>query len=754
MTTLENRPDSDRRGDDGTDTGRRGLGEGGATLAEMLAQRRRQLTETGCYAGITDPHVLAEDPVQAELFHSRIMAALIAGRETTRLVSASPFVREVAELAIGIYTPEGDNIAQSIGIQVHIRCMGEVVQWMIEHDYEHAVGIEAGDIFWCNDPSVAGLHPADVYDLLPVFHDGELIAWVCTVTMEMDIGAVSPGCMPIANVERATDGIRFVAEKVGTEGRLRHDIELKIQYSLDMSDIFLLDRKGATAANLKVADEIGRMIGEFGLGYFKTATRELIEVERRNQIARLRQRTVPGRYRNVVPLEYYMADQPVSWLPARKDHIRLVPIEMRIDGDGALTLDFEGAGEWGWHPFNATPSGMWGGFAFTLVQSIAYDGRANLGSLLPVDLRLPLGSVLNPEDVRPLATASIWAPVIDIFSLWCAMASNAFFMRGFREEMFTYRGGSGMQMAGYDQYGMRRPLLAAPTGNFGSGATGVCDGIDAGGSLITAEIDLGNAEIWECFMPYLDLGRRLEPYSVGWGRFRSGACVPTAAMLHRSTQTIAAGVVGGAAEFILPNVGLGGGYPGGKRFNVVMRDTDVPARIERREPLFHELGHPAHPTYEMLDAEVTHPHHMAPPMEVNDHDILVTAIGSPGGYGDPIERDLDAIRVDLDDGLADRQIAEDVYCAEVEFDDAAKEWRVDPQGSARRRDAKRAERLARAVPVEDWWRRSRRRLLNHDIDPMLSEMYASSMRLSEPFTTEFKEFWALPEDWTPGEGRP
>jgi len=232
-------------------------------------------------------------------------------------------------------------------------------------------------------------------------------------------------------------------------------------------------------------------------------------------------------------------------------------------------------------------------------------------------------------------------------------------------------------------------------------------------------------------------------------------------MLHRSTQTIAAGVVGGAAEFILPNVGLGGGYPGGKRFNVVLRDTDIAARIERREPLFFELGHPARPAYEMLDAEVLHPHHMAAPMEVKDHDILFTAIGSPGGYGDPIERDLEAIRVDLDDGLADRQIAEDVYCAQVHFDESTKQWRVDPEGSERRPDAKRAERLARAVPVQQWWQSRRVRLLEHDLDPKLAEMYSSSMRMSEPFAAEFKEFWALPADWSPegaagsdGERRP
>jgi hypothetical protein len=51
--------------------------------------------------------------------------------------------------------------------------------------------------------------------------------------------------------------------------------------------------------------------------------------------------------------------------------------------------------------------------------------------------------------------------------------------------------------------------------------------------------------------------------------------------------------------------------------------------------------------------------------------------------------------------------------------------------------------------VHAWWERARQRLLNHDMHPLLREMYASSMKLSEPFGRELREFWTLPDDWTP-----
>src|SRR4030042_573847 len=109
----------------------KGIGEGGKTLKQMLSESRKLLRETGHYAGLENLKLKEADPVKYEVFHSRILASLIAGRETTRMISGSPLVREVAEVCIGLYTPEGDTVAQSTGIQVHIRCMGEAIQWMI-----------------------------------------------------------------------------------------------------------------------------------------------------------------------------------------------------------------------------------------------------------------------------------------------------------------------------------------------------------------------------------------------------------------------------------------------------------------------------------------------------------------------------------------------------------------------------------------------------------------------------------------------
>lgn len=724
---------------------KKGIGDGGRTLKQMKEENERLLRETGCYAGIVEPYLLRSDPIKAELFHSRIMAALISGRETCKMISASPYVREVAELCLGLYTPEGDNIVQSTGIQIHIRLMGDHIKWMIEKDYEEKVGIEDGDLFISNDPAVANMHPTDIYDILPIFWGEELVGWVCTVIMEMDVGAVSPSCMPSANAERATDGLRFVCEKIGSKDQLRKDFEYRIEHNLDFPDMFLLDRKGAIAANIRVREEIKKLIAEFGLDYYKRAIRELIEEERRNQLARIRQRTVPGRYRNVSPVEIYMADKPVSWPLGKKDVIRLIPIQMDILPSGRVVLDFEGTGEWGWHSCNVPPNALWGALSISLVQTLCYDGRANLGSLLPFEIKTTPGSLLNPPEPRLLAFSNSWVSVLDTFGTWMGMLGVSYYLRGFREEACSYRSGSGWQYYGFDQLGRKRPMLIGGPGAMAAGATPICDGL--AGWLATPEVDVGNQEIWELFAPYLSMSRRFHPYTAGYGKFRSGFNILTIDMIHGTRGLFAMGAIGCGSEGIIPNVGMLGGYPSGRRVTMLLRYHNLAELIAKRQPLVHEIGDPVE-FKSKVPAEVTFFSHMPPPVEVGEGDVLIVASCAGGGFGDPIERDPALVKADLDNGLATEWMAKNIYCVAAKFDQQTEEWMIDYVATEKLRQQKRRERLARAQPVRQWWAKAREKLVAKKLDAKIVEMYQSSMKLSQSFTQEFKQFWALPEDFS------
>jgi hypothetical protein len=71
----------------------------------------------------------------------------------------------------------------------------------------------------------------------------------------------------------------------------------------------------------------------------------------------------------------------------------------------------------------------------------------------------------------------------------------------------------------------------------------------------------------------------------------------------------------------------------------------------------------------------------------------------------------------------------------------------DSRASAQRRSEMRDARAAKAVPVREWMKGERQRILDRDMIEPAQRMYAESMRLSEKWACEFREFWSLPDDF-------
>jgi hypothetical protein len=216
-------------------------------------------------------------------------------------------------------------------------------------------------------------------------------------------------------------------------------------------------------------------------------------------------------------------------------------------------------------------------------------------------------------------------------------------------------------------------------------------------------------------------------------------------MIHRSKQLIGSGALGTASDQIIPNLGQFGGYPGGRRSTLLLRPDNLPELIEKRQPLTYELGHPVG-LEERFPGKVYDCGLIPAPVELFEGDLLATSTASGGGLGDPIERSTTAIKDDLDNGLCSDWQARNIYCVHADCDEATKEWSVDEAATAKLREAKRKERSTRSVPVKEWWKKARQKLVEHDLDPLLQEMYGSSARLSPAFAQEFRDFWALPDD--------
>jgi len=728
-----------------------GIGEGGRTLIEMLEDGTGRLADSGHYYGLERLDLWEADPMRMELFHSRLLAAVGAAREVTRMISASPMVRESGELCIGFFTPDGDFFIQSRGIGGHASIMGDVIKWMIRHNYEEEVGIWEGDLFCSNEIDIAAIHNQDVYDLLPIFWENELVGWSGTVIHEMEIGAVIPGGMPTAQSERFTDGVRICAEKVGENNQLYKYFERSCKFKLRMGDQFLLDRKGAIAANLKVREEVRKTIEEFGLDYFRRGTRELIERERRDQLARVRMRTVPGRYRNCLMEEYMLSHMPVAVLH-RKDQYTLIPIEFVIEPNGKYVLDFDGAGSWGWHAANTTPAALRSALGIALIDTIAYTGKANEGTLLATELRVPYDSVMWPSTVF-LPYASAWSILLNGYGLWLSLQSRAFFSRGFKEEVLVGAGsGDGMQdFAGMDHYGREPFGCIFALNGAGGGAFAIRDAVDCAFGLYNPESDIGNIEVWELAVPVVTLGASILRDSGGCGKYRGG-CTQSNTLMIYNTPRVCVGDMGMQLQSkVLINSGMFGGYPSGTSQVFVVTDANTQELISQKKPLVHDVGDFRSPDIE----KNIQGHHRRYPAGfgltedvLKAGDIIQNATScQTGGYGDPIERDSKLVKKDMDNGLCSEEMAKNIYCVAASYDPDEEEYLVDEQKTSDLRNAERQRRLG-ATPVREWWKRRREALLNRQVHPLLKSMYNDSMAKGNRWPAEFRAFWDLPGEFT------
>lgn len=713
------------------------------TLKGKLEHAQELFKKTGHCYGVKKLSLKEKDPIKYELFHSRVLSTVLAARDMAKMVSSSVMAREEGELCFAVFTPEGDSIAFSTGLMIHIGLMGGFIRWMIEHDYEEDPGFNEGDHFANNDAMISAIHTPDVYFVTPVYVGDDLVAWVGGVTHVLEVGGLTPGSASSGIItERCQEGLHVTGEHVARNDRLKRDYEMRIQLNTRYAPFWLLDDRARIAGNVYIRGQVKKIIEEFGMDYFREASKEFVEESRRHHTLRIKEKMIPGRYRSATFMDVFLKGKLGVLPTAQKDNIIHIPVEMKIDSSGRLALDLEGASPEGRHNWNSRACSLFGGLSITLAQMLHFDGKANDGSLKDIDLHAPLGTVGNAKDFWTADDWS-WGIIHMTYNQVIKYLGRAYFSRGYVEEVFA--GGNHMvtlEMGGKNQHGQLFGGCVADMVGSGSGARGVMDGITTAWQIWNPEGDQGNAEMWELVFPFLYLGRRIGKDACGAGRYRSGGTYEMVWMVNDSDFCYFSQI--GTHSAFFPNISLFGGYPPPVGFLHLAKDTDMKERIDNKLPLPYtenELALLSGTVKTGLDrAYVSEP--------LKTYDLVATTYCTGGGLGDPLDRDPQMVSRDLTEGFISSQSAEQVYGVKAFFDESDKEWKVDAEGTKSCRTNKKSERLARGIPVKEWWKTQRERVQSKRLPELVLETYKECMALSPHFTSEFRKFWALDETWT------
>ena len=718
-----------------------GIGFGGKRLDEMLATSERLFAETGSYYGLTDELELkGSDPIRYEKLFSRLRGGLVSARETAMNISASPIVKELGELCFALYTPEGDSIALSTGIIVHIHTMSDALKYMVRNGWEDNPQIKPGDIFANNDPVIGDVHNADVQTFVPIFWEDELVAWAGGVTHVLDIGAKTPGGVPFGPITRLDDGLDLPCMKIGENDELAawHLKRCETQTRAPM--YYLLDEKTRLAGCHLIRETVERVILEEGIDSFKQFSREVIEEGRRSFKSRIREMTVPGRYRSPAFCELTLEDKEMLPAQARRDLVMHSPFEVRIGGDGTYELDYDGCSAWGHHSLNCTPSAMQGAIWVQFTQTLVCNDKVNDGAYLALKTNFPEGTIANMGDAGG-STGAAWGFLIPSFTGFPRTLSRALQARGFIEEVIgAYAcAGNCYQGGGIDQYGNSSAITHFELAAQGMGAKYVLDGTDHAAAMFNPEGDMGDIEMWELITPIVYLSRRRKASSGGAGRHRGGSS-HEALFIHNKTPFWSVQNMGAGKMFTSP--GLFGGYPGGLAYVHNVRGADLRERAAAGEAYPVADGSFDEPELLALGGEHEYKQdNFTTEQPIADGDLYLLVLRGGSGLGDPLLRLPAAVAEDVKANHLLPRFADSVYG--VALDGGV----VDDDATEARRKEVRARRLERAVPAADWWREQRERVLAGEVPVPLMGMYAESMKLSARWAAEYRGFWDLPEDF-------
>lgn len=331
----------------------------------------------------------AVDPVTLEVVRNKLDG--IANEMQTKLIRSafSPMIREGFDAAASLMTAQGEVLSQAISVPGLMSALVPITA-QICRDYPLDT-MRPGDAFLLNDPYLGGSHIPDVGMVLPVFHEGVVIAFSCSVAHHQDFGGMVPGSMPTNSTDIFQEGLRLPAVKyldAGVENRTLIDI---IRRNVRTPDAVLGDFRAQLTACRAGAERLQALAAELGTAPLLNLFAVLLD--RSEQLTRAALRTIPdGTYRYATQLDN---DGVALERPVR------IEVTVRV-AQGSVEIDLTGTDPQVAGPINCVPTLSYASSFFALRAITGDDIPTNGGCFRPLRLILPPGSLVNPREPAPV----------------------------------------------------------------------------------------------------------------------------------------------------------------------------------------------------------------------------------------------------------------------------------------------------------------------------------------------------------------
>ena len=513
----------------------------------------------------------------------------------------SPIVRECGDLSAGVFDIEGRMLAQAVtGTPGHVNSMAESVRHFIRHFPIETM--EEGDIYITNDPWMGTGHLNDFVLTTPAYHQGRLVGLFSCTSHLTDIGGLGFG--PDGR-DVFMEGIYIPMLKLAERGRINHTLIEMVKANSRLPVESEGDVYSLAACNDVGCRRLSEMMGEFGLDDLTELGNHIIKNSGdavRAEIAKL----PAGQYHNAMTIDGY--DEPVELVATTTiDKTRIM-------------VDFDGTSRASRYGINVPMAYTTAYTCFGLGCVVSSKIPNNAGSLAPLQVKAPIGSILNAPKPHAVAIRHVIGQMLPDVVFGC--------LRQAVPERVPAEGTSALWnvnlrgMLGGGNRSESHFTVTAVT-NGGTGARPTKDGMSA--TAYPSGVRGTPVEIVESTAPLVVWRKDLRPGSGGAGRQRGGL---GQIIEIESANADSFEVMAAFDRIDNPARGREGGHDG-------------------------NCGYLGLSSGRRLKGKGT--------QEIPPGERLVVKTPGGAGIGDPRERSQEAVEADLLGGLITVQQAETVY---------------------------------------------------------------------------------------------
>jgi N-methylhydantoinase B len=330
------------------------------------------------------------DGVELEILWSNLVGIVTERAKALQRIAFSPVVREAGDLACALFDRRGRMVAQAnTGTPGHINSLAIAGAHLVRI---FANNLKSGDVVTTNDPWLSAGHFFDITVLSPIFDGDRILAYIGSTIHHTDIGGYGIGA---GARDVHEEGLWIPPLKLYNAGEPCPVLHALIKQNVRTPDAVLGDLAAQISSGQAASERLIAMCRRYDLIDIEELSDEIIsrsEAATRTAISKLKPGTFRGQSRFDVP----------------GGHFVTLAAAVTIDPDaGEVLVDFTGSTPQTGSGINVVLNYTHAYSTFAIRSCLNPELPNNTGSLAPIKVHAPEGSILNCKYPAPVAARHV-----------------------------------------------------------------------------------------------------------------------------------------------------------------------------------------------------------------------------------------------------------------------------------------------------------------------------------------------------------